>query len=118
VFMIQPSFLSQNVVQWGQHVWILVGALALGSVGLVVGIALWTGIKILRDTKEKRRAQEEYRKSFYTADGRPYPPFIEGQCERCGRGNRKIYHPETGQKLCPECFESFRPNVLPSETKR
>ncbi|MEE9297262.1 MAG: hypothetical protein V3W34_20165 [Phycisphaerae bacterium] len=89
------------------NLWLLISLLFLLVIALVLGLMLWTGIRVGLTVLAQRRAHAEYRKSSRRADGQPYPPYIEGVCSQCSRGNLRIYHPPSGERLCPECYERF-----------
>ncbi len=95
----------------GVNLWLLIALLFLLVVALVLGVVLWTGIRVGLTMLAQRRAQAEYRKSTRRADGQPYPPYIEGMCSQCGRGHVRIYHPQSGERLCPDCYERFWPSA-------
>lgn len=99
--------LMQQLLDWARQIYVLIGILLASAVGLILLIVAWTGLKIVLQVYRQHRGKREYVKRFYRADGRKYPPYIEGICEGCGRGHRTVYHPQDGPNLCPDCYEPY-----------
>lgn len=93
----------------GANLFLIIGALICLAVTALFAVAAWVAINVWLSGRRERRSWEDYQRSTRRADGRPYPPFIEGVCDLCGRGDRKIYQAEWGQALCPPCYESAWP---------
>ena len=91
----------------GLNLFLLIGAaVLLGGVSLVA-LAGWTGLRAWIWHVRQRRSQQRYRRRTFRADGQIYPSVSQGVCQECGRSSRKIYHPLTGERLCPVCYERF-----------
>ncbi len=88
------------------NIYLIIGALILLLVLFVLLFSLWTGLSMWWWHIQRRRAYEKWIETSRRADGAPYPPFIEGVCAQCGRGDRKIYFSDTGEELCPTCYEA------------
>ena len=91
---------------WALNIHLLIGGLIALAAGLVLLVILWTGLKIGIWRIQQRRAQKAYVRETRRADGRRYPPFFGGVCEKCGQVSKKIYHPVVGPRLCADCYES------------
>ncbi len=91
----------------GLNLALIIGAVVLLALGFALTIAIWTGARVLIAIIQQRRAKEQYLRETFRSDGRPYPPYTEGVCQECGRGDSKIYHPDSGERLCPVCYERF-----------
>ena len=89
------------------NIFLILGAVLLLCAGAIVVIALWTSAKIAIWHIRLRRAQRDYQERTFREDGGRYPPFIEGACERCGRGDSKVYHPQGQVGMCRVCYEAF-----------
>lgn len=90
------------------NMFFLVGILIALGILFVFAVAAWTGIRMITCTVRRVRAEKAWEKASRRADGKPYPPSIEGVCDLCRRGNRHIYYPPEATKgLCPGCYEVF-----------
>ncbi len=89
----------------GENLHLLIGLLLLLGIGALVALALWIGLKVWLGHRREEESWEEHRQQRLAPDGRPYPPFIEGICQACGKGDKKIYHSETGLAFCPACYD-------------
>ena len=98
--------LQVDPATFAQNLHLIIGALILLFVLFVLLFSLWTGLSAWWWHIQRRRAYEAWIKTSRRADGTPYPPFIEGVCAQCGRGDRKIYFTDTGEELCPVCYEA------------
>lgn len=88
------------------NIHLIIGALIVLFVLFVLLVSLWTGLSAWWWHIQRRRAYAKWIMISRRADGAPYPPFIEGVCALCGRGDRKIYFSDTGEELCPNCYEA------------
>jgi hypothetical protein len=71
-------------------------------------IALWTAVKVAYAVYQRRRAKFAQFKLTCRADGKKYPPGIEGVCSECSRGGSRIYFPqETNNAYCTTCYEVY-----------
>ncbi|MFQ5495473.1 MAG: hypothetical protein ACE5EX_08835 [Phycisphaerae bacterium] len=87
---------------------LILGGLVLLAALFVLTIAVWTGTNAVRWFRGQRRVEAAVRKATRRADGKLYPPYIEGVCDECHRGDRKVYFPPTTKKgLCSLCYEPF-----------
>ena len=91
----------------GTNLWLIIAGLILAIVALAALLVLVVALRVAWSIRARKKAQSEYHKSSRRADGQPYPPYLEAVCSQCGRGDTKIYHPSPGQRLCPDCYESF-----------
>ncbi len=90
------------------NMFLILGALILLGAAFIVLIATWTGVKVCICIIQRRRAERTWLRVSRRADGKPYPPFVEGICGECRRGGRKIFFPPDSDKtLCPACYEEF-----------
>ena len=94
-------------VTFARNIFLLVGALLFIGAATVVFALVWTTASACLSETRRQRAWMEYKKASHREDGQPYPPFMEGVCGWCGRGDTKIYHPDSGDQLCPSCYETF-----------
>lgn len=85
---------------------LITGVVAAGM-GAFLLYALCTGVKVGLTLKRQRQAWQELLATSRRADGQPYPACFEGVCQACGRGDRRIYVPPSGEELCPPCYEAF-----------
>ena len=98
---------AQSLIYLGQGIYLLIGILAAAGLLILFVYASWTGIKVWISETRKGRAWEEYRRETFREDGKPYPRHTPGVCEGCGRPHDKVYHPHSGEKLCPPCYDRF-----------
>ena len=97
----------------GKNLMLIIGGMMLLSSLLFLGFFAWTGLNMLIFYVGKRRAEREHFRKTRRADGELFPPMIEGICEVCRRGGRKIYFPEIGKAMCPPCYERAWGNQEP-----
>ena len=90
---------------WTFSIYWIIGALLMLIMVSVLLVVLWSVLKAWLWRSQQRIDQEKYHKQTHRADGRKYPPFAQGVCEKCGRISKRIYYPETGPKLCSDCYE-------------
>ena len=99
-----------DLTAWGQQLASILRMLwssiidILYVVGLIVAVI--TSIKLLLWWAARRRARREAHKQKYRPDGKPYPPFDEGMCDRCGRAFDKVYYMPSAERLCPDCYQA------------
>ncbi len=91
----------------GVNLWLIISGLLSLIILALVGLAVWTGIRVCIALIRRQRGWRMYLKESRRADGEPYPPFIDGVCQECGRGDRRIYYPDSGERLCLDCYERF-----------
>ena len=89
------------------NMFLILGAIILLGIGLVLFVKFWTGIKAWIAERRQHKSWEGYCQQKRQPDGRPMPPCTAGFCDQCGQSNQKIYYPQTGPPLCPECYDSF-----------
>jgi hypothetical protein len=99
--------LQVDPATFGLNLHLIVGALLLLIVGSVLFFLGWTLLRAWRAEKKQRESWEAHQRELLAPDGKPYPSFIEGVCGKCGRGDHRIYHPESGEQLCPACYDAF-----------
>jgi|GEM_PF-2662300 len=99
--------LQVDLPTFGRNLYLIIGALILLTLVFFFLLALVIGVKILWFLAARRRAQIEHFRQTRRADGKLYPPYIEGVCEDCKRGGRKIYFPQGGVAMCPPCYEQW-----------
>ncbi len=91
------------------NLFLILGALILLGAAFIVLIAAWTGIRVCICIIQRRRAERTWLRVSRRADGKRYPPFVEGICGECGRGGRKIFFPPDSDKiLCHKYYETWR----------
>lgn len=100
LLVVDPETFALNLM-------LLIGILVLLGVVIVVLIAVWTVAMATIWHVRQRRVWDRWLKVSRRADGRPYPPFTLGSCGSCGARNRQIYHLDSGEELCPACYEQF-----------
>lgn len=98
--------LAQDLQMFAFNIFLILGALVLLIILFFVAMAAWTATRMLIHLYRGRRAMREYRARHFRADGEPYPPFMEGTCSACHRGDAKIYFEPGGEELCPPCYEA------------
>ncbi len=99
--------IAQDLQMWAVNIYFLIGLLIFLSFCSIVLLAIYIGVRMYLFSRRQRRSLAEYHRRTRRADGRMYPPFTGGICDRCGAIRRKIYHLPTGERLCPECYEPF-----------
>lgn len=92
----------------GANLFLLLGLAIVLGVAILLALGIWTGAKMWLDHRREHRAWLAHTEGRLAPDGRPYPPQGQGICDQCGRADTKIYYPETGRELCPDCFEEDR----------
>lgn len=98
-------FAQADPVTFARNIALIIAAVFLLSALLILGVSAWTGLNMLIFYAGKRRTEREHFRKTRRADGELFPPMIEGICEVCRRGGRKIYFPETGKAMCPLCYD-------------
>ncbi len=93
---VDPETLAMNIA-------LLIGGAVLLTALFLITMATMTGIKCVLWVRRRRKAEREFMAKHRRADGEKYPPFIEGICTACGRGNEKVYFTSTEDELCPTC---------------
>ncbi len=101
-----PVLLQVDPRTLGQNLWLIITVVVLLAVLGVIGIGGWMGLRMWLQIKSENESWARYQAQRRGPDGQPYPPFIEGTCQACHRGDHKIYHLTTGQALCPECYDA------------
>ena len=86
---------------------LILGGVLLLIVGFFVFMTTWSVTLAVIGMIRQKRSFVRWRRSTLRADGKPYPSFIEGQCQHCKRGDRKVYFLEDGHELCPSCYETY-----------
>lgn len=86
---------------------LILGGVLLLIVGFFTFMATWSVTFAVIGMIRQKRSFVRWRRSALRADGKPYPSFIEGQCQQCKRGDRKVYFLEDGHELCPSCYETY-----------
>lgn len=100
--------LQANLEMFRFNLLLIIGAVILLGVALIVFIAFWTAINSAIWLARRRLAERAYLEQTFRADGQRYPAFMEGACNECHRGDRKIYYPQgTDKELCPRCYERY-----------
>jgi len=84
---------------------LLIGGAILLTALFFIAMVTMTGVKCLVWIRRQRKAEEEFLSKHRRSDGEKYPPFMEGTCTECGRGNEKVYFTAAGEELCPPCYE-------------
>ncbi|MHC4609614.1 MAG: hypothetical protein ACYS7M_04635 [Planctomycetota bacterium] len=90
---------------FGRNIHLLIGGFLALGVGFVLLLGAWTGVKAWIWRARQRRSVLAWLRETHRADGQMYPPHTEGICQACGRGHHRIYHPPSGDRLCPPCYE-------------
>ena len=85
---------------------LLIGGFVLLGVFFLFTVATITAIRCALWIRHRRKAEREFLARYRRADGRQYPPFLEGICTQCGKGNKKVYFTAGGEELCPPCYEA------------
>lgn len=99
--------LAQSLESLGRCVYLLTGFLIAAMVVLAVGVVIWVCLRIVIDRMRLRRAQSQYRRQVFRADGKRYPPAHVGQCQHCGQYWKRLYFVQDGPQLCPPCYEIY-----------
>ena len=86
------------------NIHLLIGILVCGGCSLVLLIAVWTLMKVLRFQRTQARGEKEQQAARIGRDGKPLPPTSQGICDRCGRIFREVYHLPDGTRLCATCY--------------
>ena len=87
---------------------LIIGASIWLGAAFVFVIAGWTALNSMIWFIRRCCAERAYHKRTFRADGERYPGFLEGVCDECHRGGRKIYYPPGSDKqLCPPCYERY-----------
>ena len=84
---------------------LLIGGAILLTAFFFFSMVTMTGFRCLLWIRRRRKAEREFLAKHRRADGEKYPPFMEGICSTCGRGNEKVYFTAAGEELCPPCYE-------------
>jgi len=79
-------------------------ATILTLVLIAVGIAY---VRILRRNRAIALAEKIKQQERFRPDGLPYPPCKRGMCDACVRPFEKVYYLPSGQRLCPECYQTI-----------
>src|SRR5262245_18569955 len=91
----------------GENLFLILGVLILLGVAAVVGLAVWIGGKVWWQSVLERKSWEKHQVERLGPDGKPYPPYLEGICQACKRGDHRVYHLDSGEMLCQLCYEAF-----------
>lgn len=83
---------------------LIIGAVIFLVITFFFLIATITGIKVLVFWAQQRSAEREHIRETRQPDGKLYPPFIEGVCSVCRKGDHKIYFPSKSEGFCPACY--------------
>lgn len=102
----------------GENLYLLIGLLLLLVVVGFVGGSISIVLKAWLDHRREEQSWQEHQQERLAPNGQPYPPFIEGVCQECGKGDRKIYHAETDVEFCPGCYDNLLPKPKSSSTSR
>lgn len=86
---------------------LILGGVLLLIVGFFAFMTTWSVTFAVIGMIRQKRSFVRWKRSTLRADGKPYPSFIEGQCQQCKRGDRKVYTLEDGHELCPSCYETY-----------
>ena len=92
---------------WILYIFALVGGITILVAVSAVLIVVWATIRGVVRHRRARLAQESQEQAKYGPDGNPYPPAALGLCDSCSRSDEHVYHLESGQRLCPACYEEF-----------
>lgn len=99
---------QDQLEMFGLNITLLIGLLTAGVIGLVLFIALWTGIKILLFRRRQRQGELEHDLAKRDAKGRLLPPTTPGVCHACGKAYRKVHHLPSGKRYCPDCYRAMQ----------
>ncbi len=102
-----PILLQVDTATFGLNLYLIIGALVLLALVVFLLLVFVMGLKTLWFLAARRRAQLEHFRQTRRADGQLYPPYLEGVCDVCKRGGRKIYFPQAGVSMCPLCYERW-----------
>jgi hypothetical protein len=91
----------------GENLFLIIGVVFLLGLAAAIGLAAWIGVKVWRQAVRERRSWAQHQVDRLGPDGKPYPPYLEGVCEVCKRGDHRVYHLKTGEMLCQRCYEAF-----------
>ncbi len=92
---------------FGESLHFLVGLLIVLVSGSLLGLGIWVGMRLWIARRFERRSWQEYQEQRLAPDGRPYPSFTDGACQECGRGDARIYNADSGEELCPTCYDDL-----------
>ena len=87
---------------------VIIGAVLLWP---FVFLAVWKGIPLLLKFMnwigwcvEKRVIAKRELEENFDVLGRPYPPGDKGLCDNCSVAFEKVFHLDSGRRLCKECY--------------
>lgn len=95
---------------FGLNIHLLIGILLLLTIGAVLVIAVWTGVKVWLFRKQQESAERQVRRSKIGRDGRVLPPRGAGFCEKCQKAG-EVFHLPDGRRLCESCYELNAPEI-------
>ena len=91
----------------GENLHLLIGLLVVLVSGSLVGMGVWVGLRLWIAARRERRSWQEFQEQRLAPDGRPYPAYTDGICQECRRGDTRICSVDSGQELCPTCYDEF-----------
>jgi len=91
----------------GENLHLLVGLLVVLVLGSLLGLGIWVGLRLWIGERRARRSWQEFQEQRHAPDDRPYPCYIDGICQECRRGDPRIYQADSGEELCPVCYDDF-----------
>lgn len=91
----------------GESLHFLIGLLIVLASGSLLGLGIWVSIRLWIARRCERRSWQEFQEQRLAPDGRPHPSFTDGVCQECRRGDARIYNTDSGEELCPTCYDDL-----------
>ena len=95
-----------RLIMFAQNICLLIFLVAIAVAGLVLLIAAWTGTKIAVWKREQARADADYRRKRYDADGARLPDAGRGICEACQAVSDDVLYLDDGTRRCRSCYDA------------
>ncbi len=89
---------------WVEEIYLLIGILTAATIGFVLIILSWTGIKVAIFRMRQRRGESQDRRKRFDSNGQPRPPRAAGVCDVCGAVFAELNFLEGNRRLCDECI--------------
>jgi len=95
---------AERFDMFGQNMYLLLGLLVVGGIGLLVLFVGWSVLRAWVWQKGVDRATRALHDTKFRPDGTPYPPAGQGICDCCKLAFKKVYYVSTDERLCPSCY--------------
>ncbi len=97
-----------QIEMFAQNIFLLIGLLFCGVVGLVLVVVVWIAIKLAWWRWQRVLVEREMRRTRYDENGDPLPPASHGACDICGNVFDVVYNLPDGSRLCWYCHREAR----------